>query len=145
MCLGTLLANVIMTELESSIADNLFKDNLLTFYEILYSWHTSINTGLAKLNSFDSSLKFTVDKFDDGVAQYLDIKIKDSDINTVLNKLNSFHPSLKFSTDKFDNGVVHYLEIKIIKPQFIIKTLIQININRLKPARKPFFFFSLHL
>ena len=139
MCLGTLLANVIMTELESSIADNLFKDNLLTFYEILYSWHTSINTGLAKLNSFDSSLKFTVDKFDDGVAQYLDIKIKDSDINTVLNKLNSFHPSLKFSTDKFDNGVVHYLEIKIIKPQFIIKTLIQININRLKVAEAFFF------
>ena len=80
MCLGTLLANVIMTELESSIADNLFKDNLLAFYEILCSWHTSINTGLAKLNSSYSSLKFTVDKFDDVVAQYLDIKIKDSDI-----------------------------------------------------------------
>ena len=29
---------------------------------------SDINTGLGKLNSFDSSLKFTVDKFDDGVA-----------------------------------------------------------------------------
>ena len=129
MFLGTLLANVIMTELESSIVDNLFKDNLLKFYtryvddtQALIK-ESDINTVLDKVNSSDSSLKFTIDKFDDGVVHYLDIKIKDSDINTVLDTLNSFHPCLKFTIDKFDNGFVHYLNIKIIKPQLITKKL----------------------
>ena len=31
-CLGPLLANIIITKLEASIVDNLFKDNLLKFY-----------------------------------------------------------------------------------------------------------------
>ena len=36
---------------------------------------SDMNIVLKKLNSFHPSLKFTVDKFDDGIAHYLDIKI----------------------------------------------------------------------
>ena len=32
-----------------------------------------------KLNGFHTSLKFTVDKFDDGVVHYLDLKIIDNE------------------------------------------------------------------
>ena len=66
-CLGPVLANIIMTELETVIVDKLFAANLLKFY-ICYVDDTlalikesDINIVLNKLNSFHPSLKFTVD------------------------------------------------------------------------------------
>ena len=40
---------------------------------------SDINTVLHKLNIFHHNLKFTVDKFDDGIVHYLDIKITDNE------------------------------------------------------------------
>ena len=40
---------------------------------------SDISTVLHKLNSFHPNLKFTVEKFDDGIAHYLEIKIIDND------------------------------------------------------------------
>ena len=84
-CLGPVLANIIMNELETVIVDKLFAANLLRFY-IRYVGDTlalikesDINIVLKKLNSFPPSLKFTVDKFDDGIVHYLDIKIVDNE------------------------------------------------------------------
>ena len=81
------LANIIMTELETVIIDKLFTANLLKFF-IRYADHTlalmqesNINILLKKLNSFHPSLKFTVDKFDDDIVYYLDIKIFDNEID----------------------------------------------------------------
>ena len=86
-CFGPVLGNIIMTELENVIVDKLFTANLLKFY-IRYVHDTlalvkesDINIVLKKLNSFHPSLKFTVDKFDDGIVHYLDIKIVDSEID----------------------------------------------------------------
>ena len=66
-CLGLVLANIIMTELETVIVDKLFAANLLKFY-ICYVDDTlalikesDINIVLNKLNSFHPGLKFTVD------------------------------------------------------------------------------------
>ena len=82
-CLGPVLPNIIMTELETVIV-KLFAANLLKFY-IRYVDNTlalikesDINIVLKKLNSFHPSLKFTVDKFDDGIVHYLDIKTVDN-------------------------------------------------------------------
>ena len=67
------------------IADKLFAANLLKFYiryvdDILALIKQSdVNTVLKKLNSFHPSLKFTVDKFDDGIVHYLQIKIVDNE------------------------------------------------------------------
>ena len=86
-CLGPVLANIIVTELETVIVDKLFRKNFLKFY-ISYMDDTlalikesDINTVLHKLNSFHLNLKFTVDKFDDGIVNYLDIKIIDNEID----------------------------------------------------------------
>ena len=83
--LAPVLANIIMTELEPVIVDKLFEENLLKFYiryrdDILALIKESdINTVLHKLNSFHPNLKFAVDKFDDGIVHYLDIKIIDNE------------------------------------------------------------------
>ena len=74
-----------MTELENVIVDKVFAVNLLKFY-IRYvddTWalikESDINIVLKKLNSFHPRLKFTVDKFDDGIVHYLDIKLVDNE------------------------------------------------------------------
>ena len=89
-CLGPVLANIIMTELETVIVDKLFAANLLKFY-ICYVDDTlallkesDINIVLKKLNSFHPSLKFTIDTFDDGIVHYLDIKIVDNETDIYL-------------------------------------------------------------
>ena len=74
-----------MTELETVIVDKLFAANLLKFYiryvddtlALIKAW--DINIILKKLNSFHPSLKFTVDRFDDGIVHYLDVKIVDNE------------------------------------------------------------------
>ena len=83
-CLGPVLANIIMTELETVIVDKLFEENLLNFYirymddTLVLIKESGINTVLHKLNSFHPNLKFTVDEFDDGIVHYLDIMIIDN-------------------------------------------------------------------
>ena len=83
-CLGPVLANIIMTELETVIVDKLFAADSLKFYiryvddTLALIKESDINIVLKKLNSFHPSLKFTVDKFHDGIVQYLDIKIVDN-------------------------------------------------------------------
>ena len=83
-CLGPVLANIITTKIETVILDKLFAANLLKFY-IRYVDDTlalvkelDIDVVLKKPNSFHPSLTFTVDKFDDDIVHYLDIKIADN-------------------------------------------------------------------
>ena len=84
-CLGPVLANIIMTELETVTVDKFFEENLLKFYihymddNLALIKESDINTVLHKLNSFHLNLKFTVDKFDDGIVHYLDIKVIDDE------------------------------------------------------------------
>ena len=84
-CLGPVLANIIMTELESVIVDKLFAANLLKFY-IRYVDDTlalikepDIGIVLKKLNSFHPSLKFTFETLDHGIVHYLDVKTVDKE------------------------------------------------------------------
>ena len=85
-CIWPTLANNIMTELEIKVVDSLFKDGLLTFYiryvddTLALIKESDIDNVLSKLNGFHPSLNFAVDKFDDGVVHYLDLKIIDNEI-----------------------------------------------------------------
>lgn len=72
-CSGLLLAHI-MTKLESSIVDNLFEKNLSKFYIHYIDTHvmlifvnSRIRYHIGQLNNFHPSLKYTVDKFDDGL------------------------------------------------------------------------------
>ena len=84
-CIGPVLANILMTELETIIVDKLFAANSLKFYicyvnDILVLIKESANNIVQnKLSSFHPSLKFTVEKFDDVIVHYLDIKIVDNE------------------------------------------------------------------
>ena len=86
-CLWPVLANIIMAELQTVIVDKLFAANLLKSYvryvddTLALIKESNINIRVKKLNSFYPSLKFTVDKFDDGILHYLDIKIVDNEID----------------------------------------------------------------
>ena len=88
-CLGPVLANIIMAELETVIVDKLLEANLLKFYvryvddTLVLIKELDMNIVLKKLNSFHPSLKFTVDKFDDDIVHYLDIKIVDNETHVL--------------------------------------------------------------
>ena len=79
--LGPTIANIIMTELEREILPQLIETGTIKSY-IRYVDDTlvmikdeDIEKVLTKFNSLDKNLKFTVDKFEDGVIHFLDILV----------------------------------------------------------------------
>ena len=83
MCspLGPVLANIIMTELESTLVKELVDKSLVKLYmryvddTLLLVKDKDINYIQKLLNSFDKNIKFTVDTFPDGKVHFLDIKV----------------------------------------------------------------------
>ena len=82
--LGPVLANIIMTELETIIIKPLMNDGTIKFY-IRYVDDTlvlvkpdNIDKILNLLNSFHKNLKFTVDKFENCSVHFLDLLIMDN-------------------------------------------------------------------
>ena len=79
--LRPVLANIIMTKLESTIVKELLHKSLVKLYlryvddTLLLVKDEDINHIHKRLNSFDKSIKFTVDTFPDGNVHFLDIKI----------------------------------------------------------------------
>ena len=69
-CLAPVLANIILTELELDV------DVTLVLIK-----PSDIPFVLNKFNSYDKNLKFTVDTFQDGTVQFLDLEITDSCID----------------------------------------------------------------
>ena len=69
--LGPVLANIIMTELEKRIIDDLIKNDIIKFYcryvddTLLVVKQENIKLIHDRLHKFDKNLKFTVDTFDD--------------------------------------------------------------------------------
>ena len=82
--LGPVLANVIITEFERLVVDKLIMDGLIKFY-IRYVDDTLVLAKaedidiMKQFNSFDKSIHFTIDRFEDGVVHFLDIKINGSE------------------------------------------------------------------
>ena len=79
--LGPVLANIIMTEFEKVVVENLTKTGTVKLYARYVEDNLSvierkdIDFILQKFNSFDKILKFTIDTFEHCVPHFLDIKI----------------------------------------------------------------------
>ena len=79
--LGPVLANIIMTKLESTTVKELVDKSLVKLYmryvddTLLLAKDKDINYIQKLLNSFDKNIKFTVDTFPDGKVHFLDIKV----------------------------------------------------------------------
>ena len=86
--LGPVLANIILTEFERLIDSELIADGTIKFYKryvddtLVLVKPSDISSVLAKFNSFDPNLTFTVDTFSEGIVHFLDIKVSvdDTDI-----------------------------------------------------------------
>ena len=79
--LRPVLANIIMTECEKVIGDNLVKEGRIKFY-VRYVDDTSllvkrqdIDKALQAFNGLDKNLKFTVDKFENETPHFFDLEI----------------------------------------------------------------------
>ena len=83
--LGPVLANVIMTEQEKVIIDDLITTGIIKFYiryvddTLVLTKPEHIDLVLAKLNSYNKNLKFTIDTFPDKDIHFLDIRIKETE------------------------------------------------------------------
>ena len=79
--LGPVLANIIMTECEKVIVDNLVKEGTRKFYvcyvddTLLLVKRQYIDKVLQAFNGFDKNLKFTIDKFENETPHFLDLEI----------------------------------------------------------------------
>ena len=79
--LGPVLANIILTEFERLIVSELIADGTIKFYKryvddtLVLIKPSDISAVLAKFNSFDPNLTFTVDTFSEGIVHFLDIKV----------------------------------------------------------------------
>ena len=79
--LGPVLANIIMTEFEKVVVENLIKTGIAKIYAtyvddtLLVIKRKDIDFILQKFNSFDKILKFTIDTFEHCVSHFLDIEI----------------------------------------------------------------------
>ena len=77
-CLAPVLANIILTEFEKQIVDDLIKAGTIKFYRryvddtLVLIKPCDIPSVLKKFNSFDKNLNFTVDKFENGQVHFLD-------------------------------------------------------------------------
>ena len=79
--LGPVLANIIMTECEKLVVDDLIKNGIVKFYvryvddTLLLVKRQDIDRILNAFNSFDHNLKFTVDTFENTMPHFLDLEI----------------------------------------------------------------------
>ena len=86
--LGPVLANIIMTELEKEIVDDLLKDNIIRFYcryvddTLILVKPNDIQQVLNKFNSFHKNLQFTVDTFENKTPHFLNLEIHPDRIST---------------------------------------------------------------
>ena len=81
LLLGLILANVIMPEFERLAVDKLIKDDLIRFYiryvddNVVLVKVENIDNIMKQFNSFDKSIQITIDRFEDGIVHFLDIKL----------------------------------------------------------------------
>ena len=79
--LGPVLANIIMTELERAVVDDLITNGTLKFYAryvddtLLMVKPDEVDAVLQKFNQFHPNLEFTVDRFENSIPHFLDLEI----------------------------------------------------------------------
>ena len=79
--LGSVLANIIMTELEKAVVNRLIHSGRIKFYAryvddtLLLVKPEDVDGILREFNNYHKNLEFTVDKFEDCVPHFLDLEI----------------------------------------------------------------------
>ena len=79
--LGPVLANIIMTEMERVVVDQLIQTGKIKFYAryvddtLLLVKPEDIESILQQFNKFHKNIEFTVDRFEDCVPHFLDLEI----------------------------------------------------------------------
>ena len=79
--LGPVLANIIMTEFENEIINNLINQGLIAFYcryvddTLLLIKRNTITTILEHFHKFDRDIRFTFDLFENSTPHFLEINI----------------------------------------------------------------------
>ena len=80
-CLALVLANIILTEFEKHIVEHLIQAETIKFYRryvddtLVLVTPCDISSILKKFSSFNKNLNFTVDKFENGKGNFLDLEI----------------------------------------------------------------------
>ena len=83
--LGPVLANVLITEFERLVVDKLIKDGLIKFYIryvddiLVLAKVEGIDNIMKQFNLLDKTNQFTIDRFEDSIIHFLDIKINGSE------------------------------------------------------------------
>ena len=96
---GPVLANITLIEFEKHVISNLIHSGIIKFYTCMSTIHPylikpcDIPTVLAKFNSFDKNLQFTIDSFSNNLIHFMDIRMCIVKILTLLN----IHISLAWS------------------------------------------------
>ena len=86
-CLAPVLVNIILTEFEKVIVNDLINTGIIAFYRryvddtLVLIKPKDITFVLNKFNSFDKNLKFTMDNFENGKIHLLDLEVSDSGID----------------------------------------------------------------
>ena len=85
--LGSVLANIIMTELEDVVIKPLIANGTIKFYSrfvddtLLLIKHGNVKEVHNSLNKFDKNLRLTVDTFQNKVPHFLDLKFSPGGIS----------------------------------------------------------------
>ena len=93
--LGPVLANIIMTELEKLIINNLITDGTIKFYNryvddtLLVIKPEDVPRVHGLLENFDKNLKFTVDHFTNEVPHFLDLQLSPDGISIFRKNTNT--------------------------------------------------------
>ncbi|XP_066932169.1 uncharacterized protein [Clytia hemisphaerica] len=166
--MGPLLANIIMTELEKSIVVPLVNEGLIKFYgryvddTLLLVKPNDVDRIHQKLNTFDKSIQFTVDRFDNETPHFLDIEISPDGLSVYRKDTNTgqyinfqSHTPWRYKTSWIrsiittanrlcsDNKLPH--ELTLIKmfaswngfPQHVCKSLIFRTLSKNTVSKEP--------
>ena len=94
--LGPVLANVIMPEFQRLNVDKLIKDRLIKFYvrymddNLVLVKVEDIDNIVKEFNSFDKIIQFAIDRFEDGIVHFHDIRINGSEKDLYYKTLNKY-------------------------------------------------------
>ena len=134
--LGPVLANIIMTECEKVIIDNLVKEGTIKFYvryvddTFLLVKRQDIDKALQAFNGLDKNLKFTVDKFENETPHFFNLEICPNGL-TVFQKNTCTGLCINmdsFTLWKLKTAWIRSLLIK--QRKYVLKKIFQKNSNR---------------
>lgn len=83
------LANVIMTEFERLVVNKLIKEVLYYICEREVKVE-DIDNIMKEFNSFDKIIQFAIDRFEDGIVHFHDIRINGSEKDLYYKTLNKY-------------------------------------------------------